>query len=146
MGICRGGGRRWEDVGLVKRLAIDIDPLAPNLYLISGQPDDPFDEVPTLIVGVLEHDDVLPAWGPGANDPGIQHRNANAINEFVHQDMIPNLQGGHHGARGDFERLHHEGSNKQGQDDGNGQGLEPLAGSRLPPLTDLCGSRFLHRH
>src|SRR3989304_4313082 len=69
--------------------------------------DDPLDEVPPLIIGILEDDDISPPRGPGAKNPGIEHGNADSVCNLAPQEMVPNQEGRDHGPGGDLEGLNH---------------------------------------
>ena len=51
-------GSRKCDVGLVQRLAVDVDDLSLQLERFAGQPDHPLDEVAVRLLRVLEDDHV----------------------------------------------------------------------------------------
>ena len=48
-------------VGLVERLAVDIDLLGPQFDRFARQADHPLDEIAVRFVGILEDDDVAAA-------------------------------------------------------------------------------------
>ncbi len=120
-----------EGVCLLHSLAIDIESLVFNLNGFTWQTDHSFNKILRLIVGKLKHNDVASLRGLDGDNGPLEERKANAVNEFIDQDMIPDIQGGNHGPRGDFIRLHDESPNKEGQDNRDHKRLRIFAKRRF---------------
>src|SRR5204863_9949519 len=63
------------------RPALDLDP-------VTRRADDALDEVPTLVLGVLEHDDVAPARVPEPRHTPLDEGQLGAVEELVHEDVV----------------------------------------------------------
>ena len=102
-GIGRAGQRL-----LRCRLTVDEQLLVAVFEAIPGQAHHPLDIGDRRLQRIAEHHHIAAFRVPGARDPGIQHRQAQAIGKFVHQDEVALEQGRHHRFRGNAERLNQE--------------------------------------
>ena len=108
-------------------LSVDVELLGPHLHLIPFDAHNPLDKVLLRVFRIDKHHDVV-AFRVLDGDNGLLDKGKlHPVDKLVHQDMVAYLKGVEHGARGDFERLDHEGSNEKGQDEGNDNCLDIFA-------------------
>src|SRR5438093_7620076 len=79
--------RSGLDVGLDQAMAVDVDIVAADLDLIARRGHDALDEVPLLVLGILEHDDVAAVGAPQAGQPPFRARELGTIEELVTEDV-----------------------------------------------------------
>jgi len=120
-------------VGVVDGLAVDEELLVPDLHRVAPHRDDPLDEVLRFVLGVDEDGDVAAPGLADGDDRVAQVGELDPVAELVHQDVIADLEGRLHGARGDLEGLDDKGADEGGDQDGDDD--------RLGVLPDLRGFR-----
>src|SRR6476619_1071245 len=117
-------------IRLVELLAVDVNLLELKLDGVSWQSDDPLDEIPLRIFGMLEYDDVSPTdrlnWQHGA----LERRRGMTDHELVDEQMIAHEKVRLHRAGGNLERLHDERADEERERRRNDERLEVLADDR----------------
>ena len=120
----------WDDVGIrmgpvfvFHGFVVQEYLFIPDFKNISFNANNPFDEILFWIFGELEYDHILPFRIRDRNYCFIQKRYLYAVDEFVHEDVVSYQKGWLHGTRGNLKCLHDKGPDKQGQNDGNQDGL-----------------------
>ena len=73
-----------------------------------GQPDDALDEVLRRIERIAEDDDVTVLRVTQRHDLLLENRQPQAVGELVDEDEVADVERGPHRRRGDLERLRHE--------------------------------------
>jgi len=91
-------GVRMDTEIVVNRLVIHIKLLIPALNDITGYPDHAFDKIFVRILWEFKDNDVFAPGFFKGNDNFIPVRYFNPVKKFIHQDMIPDLQGLFHGS------------------------------------------------
>src|SRR5207248_11337718 len=81
------------------------EPLVAVLDDIAADADHAFDEILRRIDRIAENDDVAALRIAQRNDLFLDYRQPDAVNEFVDENEIANLQRGAHRRRWDLERL-----------------------------------------
>src|ERR687893_138820 len=118
-------------VGLPLGLPVHDEAPRADRYPVAGEADDALYEVRLRVVHALEDDDVA-ALGFGE-----------AVDELVHEDAVVDLERRDHAARGDPERLHHEGPDEaEDQREGDDEDDEVLEDA---PALLLAGRALLFR-
>ena len=84
-----------------------------NFQGFARQPHHALDVVHALIGWVLEHNDVAALGLVQIRDLGVGEGDADRIGELGHEDVIADLQGGDHRARGNLKGLDNEGAQEQ---------------------------------
>ena len=124
---------------VIEWFVVDQHLFTENLNLVPGKTDDALDKILIRIHGINENDHIAPFGVTDGNQGFVSKGNLNTIQEFVHQDMIAHQKGGFHGARRDLKGLHHKGSNKKRQKNGNDRrlGIFPKYSFFFNPLLDF---------
>src|SRR5690606_35488691 len=102
------------DPGLFHRLAIDKQLIVEHLNVVIGEPHHPLDKI-AVVIGGEKHHDIPPLGLVHFENFGLGHGQTQAVSVFVDENEITDLQGGHHGCRGNLKGLHHEGAQHQHQ-------------------------------
>lgn len=111
--------------------AVQVKFFILHLDGVSRKPHDPFDEIFRLIFREAEDDDVASMRLPDRNQCHVGKGETDSIDEFVHQDMIADVQRRNHRARRNLKRLHDERPDHQCQNDGDDQGFGVLPNRRF---------------
>ena len=106
------------DVWLTPTLGSPPVPLG-HFDPVPGNPYNPLDKILGGILRIFKNNDIVPLGiyhgDPGSPAQGVFH----AIAKFVDQDVIADHQGGNHRTGGDLESLHHKGSDKKCEQQGD---------------------------
>lgn len=86
---------------------------------VSGESDDPLDEILAFVHRIDENDHIPSAWFTDGDQGGTDKRDLDPVDKLVDEDVISYQQGRLHGARRDLKSLNDKRSNKQGQQNGN---------------------------
>ncbi len=113
--------------GSVDLLAVDEDLLVLHLDGVAGLADHALDEILARVDGVDEDDDVAATRIRELDDALAEDRQPDAVAQLVDQDVVADLQGLEHRARGDLERLHQEGADEERQEERDRERLGILA-------------------
>src|SRR5690606_4082460 len=90
------------------RFAIDDQYLVAVFDNIARQPHNPLDIVYIRIHGVAKHHDIAATGRAKFDHFLVDHRQTNAVLEFIHQNQIPILQGRQHRPGRDTEWFDHK--------------------------------------
>ena len=115
----------------VHGLAVDGQALVDVGHLVTRQSDDALDVVQRGLGWVTEHHHVATLRFVVVDDFGVDHRQTNAVVEFIDQDQVANMQGRDHGARGNFERLEQKRAQDKHRQDHGEQACRPVQPPRL---------------
>ena len=106
-------------MGIGDRRPVDMQLFVDDLNRVPLNGRNAFDEILVAVVWINENDDIPFFRFLERHQIQGGKRNLDSENEFVHQNMVSDLQGGLHGPGGNLERLHHKGADqhRQGQSD-----------------------------
>ncbi len=107
----------------VKRLVIYIDLFVDDFNFIAGNADYPFDVILRAIKRIPEHNYIIALRSFYVDQFRPGKWVLDAVNKLIYQNVIANQQGVFHGTGRDFKGLHYKSPNKEGQDQGNCNGL-----------------------
>ena len=106
---------RMLRVRLLHFNAVAVQYLVPHLQRVAGNAHNALDVVEAPILGVTEHDDVPDLGLDAADQVVVIERIPKAVEEFVDQQVIADLERFQHGAGRNLERLHDERGQDQSQ-------------------------------
>jgi hypothetical protein len=106
-------------MGILKRQAIQKNLLVPDFNRIAPYANDPLDEILGSVLRIDEDNDITPLWFTDGDQIFSDKRDFDAINKFVHQNMITNQKGWLHGTGRNFKGLNNKGPDKKGDQNGN---------------------------
>src|SRR5215470_11359333 len=140
-----GGNGTGTDIRLVEEPAVQHYAIVHDLHGVTAHRHDALDEVPRLVVRILEDHDVAALGLAQAREMRVRERELGAIEEFVDEDVVAHEERIHHGAGGNGEGLHAALADDQREEDGDEDGFRVLAEERLPPhgSDDLYGGGSL---
>jgi hypothetical protein len=111
--------RKW----FLRTLPIHVYLLLDDLDAVPGHTDDALYVMRMILKGEFENDYVSAA-NVAVRQDGVVPMPTTAEDEFVHQQMIANQQGGFHGLRWDLEGLNDKGSAEKSQQYGDKEGFD----------------------
>ena len=111
-------GLRMLGIGLLHGHTVAVENLVAHFERIAGHPRDALDVVETPVLGITEDDDVPHLRLTAPDQVVVIEGIAQAVDEFVDQQMIPDLKRFQHRTGRNLESLHNEGR----QDERKGHG------------------------
>lgn len=110
---------------------IDHQALVDDFDLIAGNGDNPLDVVDIPVLGKTKDDDIATDRGLPWHQEFAGKRHPQAIDEFIDQEMVADLQGRQHRPGGNLECLHDKGTDKESQQHGDDDRLDILSDDRF---------------